>query len=68
MLLYAQPVSRLIRLTTDDIIIDDEDIGLRLGDPPSPVPEPFAELLLRLRDERRDMNTDLPSLSRSRFG
>ncbi|MCP2327033.1 hypothetical protein HDA40_005540 [Hamadaea flava] len=31
MLLYAQPVSRLIRLTTDDIMIDDEDIGLRLA-------------------------------------
>lgn len=45
-LLYAQPVSRLVRLTTADILINDDQVMLDLGDPPSPVPEPFAELLL----------------------
>ena len=48
MLLYAQPVSRLIRLTTDDVIQQDSQVLIRLGDPPAPVPEPFAALLLEL--------------------
>jgi hypothetical protein len=48
MLLYAQPVSRLIRLTTDDVIQQDSEVLIRLGDPPAPVPEPFAALLLEL--------------------
>lgn len=38
MLLYAQPVSRLRRLTTDDVIRQDGEVLIRLGDPPAPVP------------------------------
>ena len=39
LLLYAQPVSRLARLTLDDIITgDDGQVFIRLGDPPTPVP------------------------------
>ncbi|GAA3596625.1 hypothetical protein [Streptomyces osmaniensis] len=45
-LLFAQPVSRIVRLTTDDVLRDDSHVLLRLGDPPSPVPEPVATLLL----------------------
>ncbi|MGH3711798.1 MAG: hypothetical protein ACRDRQ_27720 [Pseudonocardiaceae bacterium] len=45
-LLYAQRVSRIVRLTVDDVIRDGDQILLRLGEPPSPVPTPFAELLL----------------------
>ncbi|MBZ4322751.1 hypothetical protein [Streptomyces huiliensis] len=45
-LLFAQPVSRIVRLTTDDVLRDDAHVLLRLGDPPSPVPEPVATLLL----------------------
>lgn len=48
MLLYAQPVNRLIRLTTSDITQQDGEVFIRLGDPPAPVPEPFAALLLEL--------------------
>lgn len=44
-LLYAQPVSRLVCLTTADILIEGDQVLLGLGDPPFPVPEPFAELL-----------------------
>jgi hypothetical protein len=40
-LLYAQPVSRIVRLTTDDEIT----VTVRLGDPPSPLPEPVADLM-----------------------
>jgi hypothetical protein len=37
LLLYAQPVSRLARLTLDDIITgDDGQVFIRLGDPPTP--------------------------------
>ncbi|MGO8891690.1 MAG: hypothetical protein ACLQB1_18620 [Streptosporangiaceae bacterium] len=48
MLLYAQPVSRLIRLTAADVTQQDGEVLIRLGDPPAPVPEPFAALLLEL--------------------
>ena len=57
MLLYAQPVSRLTRLTIDDIHHHDGQTLLRFGDPPSPVPEPFAALLSQLAATRSNMNT-----------
>ena len=48
-LLYAQPLSRIIQLTTSDITRDDDGrLYLRLGTPPAPVPAPFAGLLLQL--------------------
>jgi hypothetical protein len=57
-LLYAQPVSRLTRLTIDDIVHNDNgQVLLRFGDPPSPVPEPFATLLTQLATSRANMNT-----------
>jgi integrase len=54
-LLYAQPIARIVQLTMQDIVLDDVGLWLRLGDPPSPVPEPFADLLLRLLDQRPSM-------------
>lgn len=45
-LLYAQPIRRLIRLTVHDVLADGDQVALRLGDPPTPVPEPFADRLL----------------------
>ncbi|XVQ15772.1 hypothetical protein ACQP1W_25630 [Spirillospora sp. CA-255316] len=47
-LLYAQPVSRLVRLAVHDVIHDDGQVSPRLGDPPTPVPEPFAAMLTEL--------------------
>jgi hypothetical protein len=47
MLLYAQPLSRVLRLTLTDL--DQQSGGqlwLRIGEPASPVPEPFAQVLL----------------------
>jgi hypothetical protein len=41
-LLYAQPLTRILRLTIDDVLHQDNEVSIRLGDPPSPVPEPFA--------------------------
>jgi hypothetical protein len=49
LLLYAQPVTRIMTLTTDDITVDENGaMTLRLGDPPAPVPEPFASLIRQL--------------------
>lgn len=44
-LLFAQPVSRIIRLTLKDVADTDETLTIRLGNPPSPIPEPFAEMV-----------------------
>ncbi|MEV5086119.1 hypothetical protein AB0K74_48200 [Streptomyces sp. NPDC056159] len=41
-LLYAQPVTRIVRLTTNDVIDDGTTVTVRLGDPPSPLPEPVG--------------------------
>jgi hypothetical protein len=56
-LLYAQPITRITRLTTDDVLQDDGEVVIRLGDPPSPVPEPFAGLLLTYLDQRPNTMT-----------
>ncbi|MFG3383349.1 hypothetical protein [Streptomyces sp. NPDC047999] len=44
-LLYAQPVSRIVRLTIDDVTDDETTDTVQLGDPPSPLPEPVAVLM-----------------------
>lgn len=56
-LLYAQPLSRVVRLTVDDVIHDGDQVLLRLGEPPSPVPAPVADLLLSWIPSRDNMNT-----------
>jgi site-specific recombinase XerD len=56
-LLYAPRVSRIVRLTLDDVIYDGDQVMLRLGEPPSPVPTPVAQLLLAWINERDNMNT-----------
>jgi hypothetical protein len=58
LLLYAQPVTRLSQLTLDDIITgDDGQVSIRLGSPPTPVPEPFAAMLTELAANRANMKT-----------
>jgi hypothetical protein len=57
LLLYAQPVSRIVRLTIDDVVQDGGQVLIRLGDPPSPVPQPFAALLLNYTAHRANMCT-----------
>jgi integrase len=57
MLLYAQPASRIVRLTIDDIVHDRDQILLRLGEPPMPLPGPLASLILELAANRQNMNT-----------
>ncbi|OLE29249.1 MAG: hypothetical protein AUG49_00140 [Catenulispora sp. 13_1_20CM_3_70_7] len=56
-LLYAQPLTRIVRLTVDDVVCNDDGVLLRLGEPPTPVPAAFAELLQRWISSRDNMNT-----------
>lgn len=56
-LLYAQPVTRIARLAVADVLQEPEGVFLRLGTPLSPVPEPFAGLLLRLLQDPPDVGT-----------
>jgi hypothetical protein len=44
-------------LTVDDVIRDEDQVLLRLGEPPTPVPGPFADLLVRWIAARDNMNT-----------
>ncbi|MEV8457599.1 hypothetical protein AB0467_33870 [Streptomyces sp. NPDC052095] len=44
-LLYAQPVTRIVRLTANDVFDDGTTVTVRLGDLSSPLPEPVADLM-----------------------
>jgi hypothetical protein len=41
---YAQPLTRVVRLTIDDVLLDGETTLLRPGEPASPVRAPVASL------------------------
>ncbi|MEV8529585.1 hypothetical protein AB0451_36645 [Streptomyces sp. NPDC052000] len=56
-LLYAQPLTRIARLTADDVQRENGEILVRLGDPPSPVPAPFAGMLLDYLGQRPNTMT-----------
>ncbi|MCW2917597.1 MAG: hypothetical protein JWN52_5665, partial [Actinomycetia bacterium] len=47
----------LVRLTLDDVIRDHDQVFVRFGNPPSPVPEPFATVLLDYIASRTNMRT-----------
>lgn len=66
-LLYAQPLTRIVQLTVDDVLHDGETTFLRLGEPASPVPEPVADLLLAYVADRDNMNTATNQASRWLF-
>ncbi|WP_236653718.1 hypothetical protein [Streptacidiphilus melanogenes] len=66
-LLYAQPLTRIVQLTVDDVLHDGETTLLRLGEPASPVPEPAAALLLAYIADRDNMNTATNQASRWLF-
>jgi hypothetical protein len=57
-LLYAQPLSRIIRLTLHDITIDvRSQMLIRLGDPPAPVPAPFDAIITYYLATRPNLTT-----------
>lgn len=51
-LIYAQPLSRVVQMTIHDVITSDNEVLLRIGDPPTPAPGPLADLLRALLAER----------------
>lgn len=57
LLLFAQPVSRLVTLTLDDLLLDDGGLYLQLGKPATPVPQAIGRLVLQLLNNRGNMNT-----------
>jgi hypothetical protein len=66
-LIYAQPLARIVRLTLDDVFWDGDQVMLRLGEPSSPVPGPVAGLLLRWIEQRTNMDTATNRASRWLF-
>ncbi|WIX85687.1 hypothetical protein [Amycolatopsis sp. DG1A-15b] len=52
-LLYGQRVSKIVRLTTDDVLHADGAVQLRLGRQPLAVSDPLNSLLLSLVETRR---------------
>jgi hypothetical protein len=55
LLLYGQLITRLVRLRTTDIRVDQDDkVQLRLGEDPITVPEPLATLLRDQREQASD--------------
>ncbi|MGH3770824.1 MAG: hypothetical protein ACRDRW_05420 [Pseudonocardiaceae bacterium] len=67
LMLLAQPLTRMPQLTTDDILHHDSQISIMLGDPPTPLPEPFAELLDKHIDNRLNLTTATNSNARWLF-
>jgi len=56
-LLYAQPLSRIVRLTVNDIEFDNRQVLLRLGDPAVPIPPPFDQVLIDYLADRPNRTT-----------
>lgn len=57
-LLYAQPLARIQHLTVDDITTsDDGQLLIRLGDPATPVPAPFDQVIRQHVAARRNQMT-----------
>ena len=66
-LLYAQPLSRILRLTIDDVTQDGDQVLVRLGDPPIPIPDPFAEIITTYVANRSNLTTATNPTSRLLF-
>jgi integrase len=66
-LLYAQPLSRIVRLTIDDVIREGDQVFVRLGDPPVPIPGPFAEIVTNYVANRSNLTTATNPTSRLLF-
>jgi len=63
----AQPPTRVVRLTVDDVLHDGETVLPRLGEPASPIPAPVASLLQAYIAGRANMTTATNPASRWLF-
>jgi hypothetical protein len=68
LLLYAQPLTRIGVLTIDDVTTDPTGaVHIGLGEPATPVPQPFADLLLDLTANRDNLHIATNAASRWLF-
>ena len=51
-LVFAQPLSRILTLTTDHVAFSGRQVAIRLGSEPLELPEPLAQLVATLARER----------------
>jgi len=56
--LYAQPVARIVTLTTADVIVTENGVSLKLGTDALELPEPFTSLIRQLPRKRRESTAD----------
>jgi hypothetical protein len=56
-LLYAQPVTRIAQIQTDDVTTRDNQVFLRIAQEHLPQPEPLDRLITDLIAQRRNMGT-----------
>ena len=57
LLVFAQPISRLVLLRTDDIAHTDATVTIRFGSGPTEIPEPLGALVLELQANPRGLAT-----------
>lgn len=57
LLLYAQPLVKVAEFPMEKVVITPDGLSLQLGDPPSPVPEPFSALLREHISRRPNLRT-----------
>jgi hypothetical protein len=55
--LLGQPFTRIAALGIADVVIDGDDVGIRLGQGITPIPPPFAGLVVELLGRRPNLNT-----------
>ncbi|OBA74084.1 hypothetical protein A5777_09280 [Gordonia sp. 852002-10350_SCH5691597] len=57
LVLYAQPLSRVVTLQIGDLELTPTEMRISLGSEPTPVPEPFAVLIYELLEHRPNLQT-----------
>jgi hypothetical protein len=57
LLIFAQPITRIAKLTIDDIVDDDRPVRIRLGRDPLELPEPLGGLAVELKQKRPGLAT-----------
>ncbi|WP_214365324.1 hypothetical protein [Pseudonocardia sp. H11422] len=57
LLLYAQPLTRVAALRTDQILSNPDGLAIILGNEPASIPSPFAELVLDHLARRPNLQT-----------
>ena len=57
LVLYAQPLNRIVTLQIGNLQLTPTEMRISLGSDPTPVPEPFAVLIYELLEHRPNLHT-----------